>query len=79
MREMSLIEQRYKAVPALIADDRTVTTVARDWLVMPGDRKAFPKNGRLPQALAAVRDCASTAPFCVSDEGGAARLTTAVP
>src|SRR6266851_4123706 len=31
MREMSLTEQRYKAVLAVIADGRTVTQVARDW------------------------------------------------
>src|SRR2546426_11917243 len=31
MREMSVAEQRYKAVLAVIADGRTVTEVARDW------------------------------------------------
>src|SRR3982074_64759 len=31
MREMSVSEQRYKAVLAVIADGRTVTEVARDW------------------------------------------------
>src|SRR5881227_666721 len=31
MREMSVTEQRYKAVLAVIADGRTVTQVARDW------------------------------------------------
>jgi transposase len=30
MREMSVAEQRYKAVLAVIADGRTVTEVARD-------------------------------------------------
>jgi FixJ family two-component response regulator len=30
MREMSVVEQRYKAVLAVIADGRTVTEVARD-------------------------------------------------
>src|SRR2546430_2361555 len=33
MREMSVTEQRYKAVLAVIADGRTVTQVARDWEV----------------------------------------------
>ena len=33
MREMSVSEQRYKAVLAVIADGRTVTEVARDWSV----------------------------------------------
>lgn len=31
MREMSVAEQRYKAVLAVIADGRTVTEVARNW------------------------------------------------
>jgi hypothetical protein len=31
MREMSVTEQRYKAVLAVIADGRTVTEVAKDW------------------------------------------------
>ncbi|HZI72956.1 MAG TPA: helix-turn-helix domain-containing protein, partial [Gemmatimonadales bacterium] len=31
MREMSVTEQRYKAVLAVIAEGRTVTQVARDW------------------------------------------------
>ena len=31
MRELSVTEQRYKAVLAVIADGRTVTQVARDW------------------------------------------------
>ena len=31
MREMSVSEQRYKAVLAVIADARTVNEVARDW------------------------------------------------
>src|SRR5438445_2021873 len=31
MREMSVAEQRYKAVLAVIGDGRTVTGVARDW------------------------------------------------
>jgi len=31
MREMSVAEQRYKAVLAVIAEGRTVTEVARDW------------------------------------------------
>src|SRR5438309_6225376 len=31
MREMSVAEQRYKAVLAVIADGHTVTEVARDW------------------------------------------------
>jgi transposase-like protein len=33
MREMSLAEQRYQAVLALIKDDRTVKNVARQWSV----------------------------------------------
>jgi transposase-like protein len=33
MREISVSEQRYKAVLAVIADGRTVTQVARDWSV----------------------------------------------
>jgi transposase InsO family protein len=33
MRELSVTEQRYKAVLAVIADGRTVTQVARDWEV----------------------------------------------
>ena len=35
MGEMSGAEQRYKAVPALIADGRTVTEVAKDASLMP--------------------------------------------
>jgi transposase len=31
MREMSVTEQRYKAVLAVIGDGRTVSEVARDW------------------------------------------------
>src|SRR3979411_2046718 len=31
MREMSVAEQRYKAVLAVIADGRTVSEVAKDW------------------------------------------------
>src|SRR2546430_17472243 len=33
MRELSVTEQRYKAVLAVISDGRTVTEVARDWNV----------------------------------------------
>lgn len=33
MRELSVSEQRYKAVQAVISDGRTVTEVARDWNV----------------------------------------------
>src|SRR5450631_1735638 len=39
MREMSVTEQRYKAVLAVIADGRTVSAVARD-VVWPGLRNA---------------------------------------
>ena len=35
MREMSVSEQRYKAVLAVIGDERTVGEVARDWGVCP--------------------------------------------
>ena len=35
MREMSVTEQRYKAVLAVIGDGRTVGEVARDWDVSP--------------------------------------------
>jgi transposase-like protein len=31
MREMSVTEQRYKAVLAVIGDGRTVSEVCRDW------------------------------------------------
>lgn len=31
MKEMSVAEQRYKAVLAVISHGRTVTEVARDW------------------------------------------------
>jgi transposase-like protein len=31
MREMSVTEQRYKAILAVIGDGRTVNEVARDW------------------------------------------------
>src|SRR5467141_4877355 len=31
MRELSVVEQMYKAVLAVIAEGRTVTQVARDW------------------------------------------------
>src|SRR5690348_15841396 len=31
MRELSVTEQRYKAVVAVIGEGRTVTEVARDW------------------------------------------------
>src|SRR5215831_3396917 len=31
MREMSVAEQRYRAVLAVLGDGRTVTEVARDW------------------------------------------------
>jgi DNA-binding NarL/FixJ family response regulator len=33
MRELSVAEQRYKAVLAVIAEGKTVTEVARDWRV----------------------------------------------
>jgi hypothetical protein len=33
MREMSVTEQRYKAVMSVIGDGRIVTEVARDWEV----------------------------------------------
>lgn len=33
MREMSVSEQRYKAVQAVLADGRTVSEVASDWSV----------------------------------------------
>ena len=33
MREMSVTEQRYKAVLAVIGDSRTVSEVATDWCV----------------------------------------------
>jgi len=33
MRELSVAEQRYKAVLAVIADGKTVTEVAGDWRV----------------------------------------------
>jgi transposase InsO family protein len=33
MREISVVEQRYKAVQAVVADGRTVTEVAGDWRV----------------------------------------------
>ena len=35
MREMSVTEQRYKAILAVIGDGRTVGEVARDWGVSP--------------------------------------------
>ena len=55
MWEMSVTEQTYKAVLAVIADGRTVTEAAKDWWVCPAcgvaftrvgrvDRKALPKN-----------------------------------
>ena len=31
MKELSVGEQRYKAVMAVLGDGRTVTEVARDW------------------------------------------------
>ena len=33
MKELSVGEQRYKAVKAVLSDGRTVTEVARDWAV----------------------------------------------
>src|SRR2546421_9353498 len=33
MRELSVAEQRYKAVMAVVGEGRTVTEVARDWEV----------------------------------------------
>jgi acyl-CoA synthetase (AMP-forming)/AMP-acid ligase II len=41
MREMRVAEQRYKAVLAVIGDGRTVTEVARDWLVIRGGFNVF--------------------------------------
>jgi len=35
VREMSVSEQRYKAILAVIADGRTVREVATDWGVCP--------------------------------------------
>ena len=35
MRDISVAEQRYKAVLAAIADGRSVTEVAADWRVSP--------------------------------------------
>jgi hypothetical protein len=43
MREMSVAEQRFKAVLAVVGDGRTVTDVARDW----GQIKAVEQLGRL--------------------------------
>ena len=33
MREISVVEQRYRAVSAVVADGRTVTEVAGEWKV----------------------------------------------
>jgi hypothetical protein len=41
MREMSVTEQTSKAVLAVIADGRTVTEAAKDWLVCPACVVAF--------------------------------------
>ncbi len=38
MREMSVTEQRYKAVLAVIGDGRTVEEVAKDWGISQGGR-----------------------------------------
>jgi hypothetical protein len=52
MREMSVTEQRYKAVLAVIADGRTVTEVAKDGLVIPCVPGALYKSGKSrPQGL----------------------------
>src|SRR5437899_9609698 len=49
MREMSVSEQRYKAVLAVIADGRTVAEVAKDWGVsrqtMPGWLARYEEEG----------------------------------
>jgi hypothetical protein len=64
MREMSVAEQRYKAVLAVIADRRTVTEVARDlgvsrqtmhcWLARYGE-ETF-QEVLLPVTMAACKD-----------------------
>src|SRR5437588_8889489 len=45
MREMSVAEQRYKAVVAVIAEGRTVTEVARDWGVSRQPHRRHWTNG----------------------------------
>jgi acyl-CoA synthetase (AMP-forming)/AMP-acid ligase II len=44
MRELSVTKQRYQAVPAVIDDGRTVTEVAKDWLVIRGGFNVFPRD-----------------------------------
>jgi len=73
MREMSAAEQRYKAVLAVIATGRTVTEVATGFGSQPAHDARLasaavwitiiPAALGLPQASAAVRDCASKARF----------------
>jgi transposase-like protein len=50
MREMSVTDQRYKAVLAVIVEGRTVTEVAKDWGVsrqMAGWRGTKRKGSRV--------------------------------
>ena len=44
MRELSETKQKYQAVPAVIDDGRTVTEVAKDWLVIRGGFNVFPRD-----------------------------------
>jgi acyl-CoA synthetase (AMP-forming)/AMP-acid ligase II len=44
MRELSVTKQRYQAVQAVIDDGRTVTEVAKDWLVIRGGFNVFPRD-----------------------------------
>src|SRR5450631_516298 len=56
MREMSVTEQRYKAVLAVIADGRTVTEVAKDGLVIPCVPGSLYKSGKSrPQRVVGKR------------------------
>jgi len=48
MREMSVTEQRYKAVLAVIADGQKVTLVARDWAVSRQDHACVWRATGLP-------------------------------
>ena len=57
MREMSVTEQRYKAVLSVIGDGRTVTEVARDWGVSRKTMHAWlgPWGGKSPNPHQAAR------------------------
>jgi hypothetical protein len=72
MREMSVTEQRYKAVLAVIGDGRTVGEVARDWGI---SRRTIDGSPQFGEVLGMVGMCGSPAKLVLVTDLGSGRDT----